>query len=294
MALSSPALTVAVPALFGKIAPALDLLKRIGPTDFSADAPEYAVKPGATVKIPVSTVAAASEYNDSTNNYLTGGTTTWASLVCSHYLQGFDISGVNVDQGVDAGKMKQLFALRAGKAIAAAAMGNVRTALDGVTASTAVKLPATASCVIADYQTLGSALNWLDRANAVLVLNQTEYAKVKAVFAAANVIAPDAELARFIGFKDLVCVTGLTSRAVIVPDGSVGFLARVPEIVADYPEYGTETDEESGLSVGIVRAVDQDHNRVVVNADLWFGTSVLSAPAGAATAGAVNVGTNAS
>ena len=292
MALTSPALTVAVPALFGAVRPALDLLRRIGPTDFSADAPDYDVKPGATVKIPVSTVSAASVYNDSTNNYLTGGTTNWASLVCSHYLQGYDISGVNVDQGVDAAKMKQIFALRAGKSIAAAAMGNVRTALDGVTASTAVKLPAVASCAIADYQTLGSSLTWLDRANAVLACNPTEYAKLKAVFAAANVIAPDEELAKFIGFRDIVCIPGLTSRAVIVPDGSVGFLARVPTIVADYPEYGVETDEESGLSIGIVRAVDQDHNRVVVNADLWFGTSVLSAPAGAGTAGAVNVGTN--
>ncbi len=294
MALTSPALTVAVPAMFGKITPALDLLRRIGPTDFSADAPEYSVTPGATVKIPVSTVSAASEFNDSTNNYLTGGTTNWASLTCSHYLQGFDISGVNVDQGVDAGKMKQLFALRAGAGIAAACVGNVRTALDGVTASTAVKLPAVASCTIADYQGLGASLAWLDRANAALVLNPTEYAKVKAVFAAANVVAPDGELAKFIGFKDLVCVTGLTSRAVIVPDGAVGFLSRVPEIVADYPEYGVETDEDSGLAVGIVRAVDQAKNRVIVNADIWFGTSVLSAPAGAGTAGAVNVGTNAS
>lgn len=56
---------------------------------------------------------------------MTGGTTSWASLVYTHYLQGYDISGVNVDQGVDAGKMKQLFVLRASKAIATACMGNV-------------------------------------------------------------------------------------------------------------------------------------------------------------------------
>lgn len=170
----------------------------------------------------------------------------------------------------------------------------VRTAIDGVTASTAVKLPAVASVTISDYQGLGASPTWLDRANAVIVCNPTEYAKIKAVFAAANVVAPDEELARFIGFKDIICVTGMTSRAVIVPDGSVGFLARVPEIVADYPEFGTETDDESGLSVGIVRAVDQARNRVVVSADMWFGTSILSAPAGAGTPGALNVGTNAS
>lgn len=291
MALTSPALIVAVPALFGAIRPTLDTLRRLGATDFSADAPEYTIKPGATVKIPISSITAAVAYNDSTNNYKTGGTTDWATLVCTHYLKGFDISGVNVDQGVDAAKMRQLFALRAGKSIAAAAMSNAKTALDGVTASTAVKLPALASAGISDYQTLGSDLNWLDRASAVLALNAAEYAHVKAVFAAANVIGTERELAEFIGFRDIVCVPGLTSRAVIVPDGSVGFLGRVPTIIADYPEYGTEVDDESGLAVGIVRANDQDHNRIVVNADLWFGTSVLSAPAGATTAGAVNVGT---
>ncbi len=291
MALTSPALTIAVPALFGAIRPTLDTLRRLGATDFSSDAPEYDVKPGATVKIPISSVSAASAYNDSTNNYLTGGSTDWATLVCTHYLKGFDISGVNIDQGVDAAKMKQLFALRAGKSIAAAAMANARTALDGVTASTAVKLPAVASAGISDYQTLGSDLNWLDRANAALALNATEYAHVKAVFAAANVIGTERELAEFVGFRDIVCVPGLVARAVIVPDGSVGFLGRVPTIIADYPEFGTEVDDESGLAVGIVRANDQDHNRIVVNADLWFGTSVLSAPAGATTAGAVNVGT---
>lgn len=291
MALTSPALTVAVPALFGAVRPTLDTLRRIGATDFSADAPDYDIKPGATIKVPISSVSAASAYNETSNNYLTGGTTDWASLTCTHYLKGFDISGVNVDQGVDAGKMKQLFAVRAGKSIAAAAMGNARTALDGVTASTAVKLPAVASVAIADYQTLGADLNWLDRANAVLAVNATEYAHIRAVFAAVNVIGTEQELAAFIGYRDLVCVPGLTARAVIVPDGSVGFLSRVPAIIADYPEFGVETDDESGLAVGIVRANDQTHNRIVINADLWFGTAVLSAPAGATTAGAVNVGT---
>ena len=62
-------------------------------------------------------------------------------------------------------------------------------------------------------------------------------------------------------------------------------------IVKRYYGCGVETDDESGLAVGIVRANDQTHNRIVINADLWFGTSVLSAPAGATTAGAVNVGT---
>ena len=95
MAITSPALTLAVPALFGNIKPTVDALRKLGPTDFSAGAPEYTVAPGATIKVPVSSIAAASPYNASNNNYLTGGSTTWANFESVHYLQGFDVSGVN-------------------------------------------------------------------------------------------------------------------------------------------------------------------------------------------------------
>lgn len=291
MALTSPGLTLAVPAMFGNIKPAISTLTRIGMTDFSADAPSTDVKPGATVKIPVSSVSAASAYNDSTNNYLTGGSTNWATLTASHYLQGFDIKGANIDEGVDAAKIKQLFAYRAGKGIASAVLGNVRDALDGVTASTAVTIPAVASVTITDYLGLSACKPWLNGQDSVLVVNGTEYAKIKAVFAAQNVIGDDKALASFLGFADLVCVAGMTARAVIVPNGSVGFIGRVPAIIARYMESGTQTDEDTGLAVGIVVADDQDHNRLVVNADLWFGSTVLSAPATAATAGCIKVGT---
>lgn len=291
MALTSPSLTLAVPAMFGNIKPALDVIRRLGSTDFTADAPDYDIKPGATVKVPVSGIAAASAYDASTNNYTTGGTTNWASLTATHYLQGFDVSGANIDEGADAPKMRQLFAARAGKGIAAACLANVKTALDGVTASTAVKLPAVASVAINDYLTLGADLGWLNRADSVLAVNGTEYAKIKAVFASEHVIGTDKELAAFVGFADLVCVPSMTARAVIVPGGSFGTLARVPAVVARYAESGSQTDEDSGLAVGIVVADDQSRNRLIVNADLWFGSTVLSAPAAATTAGAVKVGT---
>ena len=250
--------------------------------------------PSLTLKVPVSSVSAASAYNASTNNYLTGGTTSWATLTASHYLQGFDVSGVNIDEGVDAAKVRQLFAIRAGKGIASAVLGNLRDALDGVTASTAVTIPAVASVTISDYLGLSACKAWLNGQDSVLAVNGAEYAKIKAVFAAQNVIGDDKALASFLGFADLVCVAGMTARAVIVPNGSVGFIGRVPTVVARYLESGTQLDEDSGLAVGIVVADDQSANRLVVNADLWFGTTVLSAPANAATAGAVKVGTTAS
>lgn len=293
MALTSPALTLATEAMFGNIKPALDLLKRLGPTDFSAGAPEYVVKPGATIKVPVSSIAAAQAYNDSTNNYLTGGATDWASLTCAHYLQGFDISGVNVDQGVDKARMEQLFTKRAGTGIAYAVQGATASALDGATASTGVQIPAVGSATLDSYMGLATAKSWYTGFGSALVVNGTEYANIKSLFAAKGIVGFEAQLASYLGFKDLIVVPGMTARAVIVPDGSMGFLGRVPALIANYPESGVETDADTGLSVGIVIADDQAHNKRVANADLWFGAYLISANAAASTAGAIKVGTSA-
>ena len=59
MALTSPALTLSVEAMFANIKPTLTALKKLGITDFSADAPGVDIKPGNTIKVPVSSVAAA-------------------------------------------------------------------------------------------------------------------------------------------------------------------------------------------------------------------------------------------
>ena len=56
------------------------------------------------------------------------------------------------------------------------------------------------------------------------------------------------------------------------------------------PDSGaTETDPDTGLSVGIVIASDQDHNRLIANADLWFGCTVQGCAAAASTAGIIKV-----
>ena len=83
------------------------------------------------------------------------------------------------------------------------------------------------------------------------------------------------------------------SGSVSTPVSSIGFMGRVPAIVADYKETGIETDPDSGLAIGIVVANDQEHNRVVVNGDLWFGVCAKSANAGATEAGIIKVGTQA-
>lgn len=293
MALTSPAVTLAVEALFANIKPTLDVIKRLGPTDFSADAPGIAIKPGATIKVPVSSIDAASAYNESSNNYLTGGTTNWASLTATHYLQGFDLTGTNVDQGVNASRVKQLFTARAGTGIALACQNAIKNAIDGVASSTAAagKIAATATITMDGYMGIGEGLSWLDKATSVLVVNGPEMASIRAKFAADHVVGTQTELAQFMGFKDIVVIPGMTARAAIVPANAIGFIARVPSIIANYKEVGVETDPDTGLSVGIVVASDQAKNRLVANADLWFGCTVQAAPAAAGTAGIVKLAT---
>jgi len=291
MALTSPSLTLAEVALWANIKPTLDLLKKLGPTDFTKEAPTLTVKPGTTMKVPVSSITAASAYDASSNNYLTGGSTDWASLTATHYLQGFDITGTNVDQGVDAGKMKQLFTSRAGSGIAWACMSALASALDGTTTSTGVTVAAAGTADAAAYMGLGESLSWLDKATSVLAVSGSELAYIKAKFAAINVTGSPTELGQYMGFKDLVRVPGMTDRMCIVPANSLGFLARVPAIIADYKESGVFTDEDSGLSIGVVLASDQATNKLVANADLWFGVATQSCAAAATTAGIVNVGT---
>ncbi|MBR0197943.1 MAG: hypothetical protein IJQ34_07400 [Kiritimatiellae bacterium] len=98
-------------------------------------------------------------------------------------------------------------------------------------------------------------------------------------------------MAAELGFKKVICLAGMTARACIVPYSSIGFIGRVPALIASYRESGAETDEKSGLSVGIVVAEDQATNKQVVNADLWFGVATVSANAGATTPGIIKVGT---
>ena len=74
-----------------------------------------------------------------------------------------------------------------------------------------------------------------------------------------------------------------------MPAGSTGFIGRVPELIARYAEAGTQVDDDTGLAVGIVIADDQARNRLVANADMWFGTVVQGSPANASKAGVIKI-----
>lgn len=290
MAITAPGLVLAVPALFGMIKPQLDALRKLGAFDFAASADGIMpIKPGATIKVPISDVSGAAEYDYDDNNYFTGGETAWAALTCTHFLKGYDISGENVDQGVSQAGIENKFSRRAGAGIAASMQGAVKTALDGATTSTGVTVPAIGTAVLSDYMNIGADITWLNKSTSALAVNGTALADIKKLFAAGHIIGTDEQLAQFMGFRDLVLVPGMTARFAVVPDTAIGFLGRVPSIVADYPQFGTEVDEDTGLAVGIVLANDQEHNRKIVNADLWFGAKVLSANAEATQAGVIKI-----
>lgn len=288
MAITSLALSMSIEAMFGAAKPATDTLQKLGSVDFSDAAPGIDIKPGSTIKVPFSTVKEAVAFKSkqevdaagsgTVNNYLTGGTTSYGDLAATHYLQGFDVSGTDIDKGVNAPRLKNVFAKRAGMGIALACMGAVRTALDGLNAYsgggtlTATSANSGAGATVADYLGLAGTITWLDKTTSVLAVNGATLADIKAKLAAVNVVpASLKELANYLGFLDVVLIPGMTARAAIVPCGTFGSIARVPSVFADYKEFGVETDEDSGLSVGIVVANDQGDNRQVVNADLWFG-----------------------
>ena len=161
--------------------------------------------------------------------------------------------------------------------------------LNGTTASTGVKI--VASPTLAQYDALAADVTWLDKLNSALVVNGAEWAKIKGVLHGAHLSATQQAAAEELGFRDVIVVPGMTPRACIVPVSSIGFIGRVPAIVANYKEAGAQTDPDSGLSIGIVVADDQEHNRIVVNGDLWFGACVKSANAAATEAGIIKVGT---
>lgn len=293
MPITNPGLIIAVEALFGFIRPAIINLSKLGATDFGAGQPNVEIKPGATIKVPVSSVSGALPYDEETNNYTTGGDTDWATLVAMHFLKGYDISGTDIDRGVDAGRIEQLFSRRAATGILMAMSDTTATALDGVTLSTGITLPAAPTAE--DYLNLMGSVTAKNKVNAlgsVLALSGTELGKIKAAFVADGVTpGSHSELAQLLEFGDIVVLPGVTGRMWVVPPTALGFIARVPAYIANYIASGVETDPETGLAIGIVVADVQATNKRVTNADLWFGVTSQSANAGATTAGIIKVGT---
>lgn len=297
MPITNPGLVQATEALFGLIRPRIIVLRRLGATDFSDGAPNLEIKPGATVKVLVNSVAAASEYDEETNNYLTGGDTAYASLTATHFLQGYDLKGTDVDDGAapNVARIVQLFSQRAAAGIGIAASGVLASALGAVTLSTGVTLPAVPDH--ADYDGLFGQVDDLNKVNAngsVLALTGSELGRIKAAYHAKGIhIGGEKDIAAELGFADVVTVTGASGRLWVIPPLSLGYLARVPAIIADYESAGADTDPETGLSIGIVVANSQATNKKVVNADLWFGCATQSANAAGTQAGIIKVGTKA-
>ena len=72
---------------------------------------------------------------------------------------------------------------------------------------------------------------------------------------------------------------------------SAGVAVPTPDEHVISEESGVETDEKSGLSIGIVVASERGDNKRVVNGDLWFGCATVGCAAAATTPGIIGVGT---
>lgn len=290
MAINSIALQLSVAELFKQALPAVDLIAKLGYTDFSASAPEIKIGSGQTVKMPLGDSGVADVFAKGTNDYLSSADPDLVNLTATHILSGHTVDGEGLDSADYAPRYKQIFAAKAGRAVGAKMKALAAAALDGATASTGVTLPATPT--LANYMALATAKPWIDGNMATLVVNGAEAAKIKGVFAAAHLVPTNEQIAEFLGFRGFAVLNGMTARAAIVPEGCFGMLGRVPTIIANYRESGVEVDSESGLAIGIVVADNQGSNEIKVSADAWFGAACKSAPATAATAGVVKVGTN--
>ena len=105
-----------------------------------------------------------------------------------HFLKGYDISGTDIDRGVDAGRIEQLFSRRAATGILMAMSDTTATALDGVTLSTGITPPAAPTAE--EYLKPAGSVTAKNKVNAlgsVLALSGTELGKIKAAFVADGV-----------------------------------------------------------------------------------------------------------
>ena len=288
---TNPGLNLAIPAFFGHMKPMLADLRRLGATDFSAQAPGTELKPGATMTIPLASVTAAGIFNSSTNNYLTGGGTKWMTATAQHIHQGYDISGLDIDRAADHGRIEERFSRRASAGVAMTISSQVAAAFDAVTASTAITL--VASPTLAAYQKLFGEVCDLNKINpymCTLALSGAELGKIKAAFHAVGISATtNRDLAQLLDFGDVVVLPGVAGRMWIVPPSSFGTIACPPTILDGYIATGIETDDDTGFSVAITVAFDQELNRRVTNVGVWFGCALISAAADGSTPGIIKV-----
>ena len=195
-----------------------------------------------------------------------------------HFLQGLRRKGVDIDNGVpgNVSRLTQLFSMRAAAGIGIAASGVAASALTGVTASTGVTLPASP-----DHTGYDGLYGQVDAQNKINGQGRGARHHGHGAGQDQGSIPREGyphrwrEGYRRRAWLDCVAIPGATGAHLGYPPLALGFIGRVPTIIADYESGGLRHDPETGLAIGIVVANAQANNKKIVNADLWFGCAVL-------------------
>lgn len=252
-------------------------------TDFSAEA----TQPGSTLKIPVFTPGAATDFNASTNNYeSTDGSVSFASIAFDHHVKNtfqFDDKDFTLVNG-------SAFWANAGRASGDAIAQAISKALAGLIVKDAVSNEAVFA------QSSKSALSALrkvcaekgiDPAQTVVMLAPEAFAAILAALDA-NVYGGSEAIRQGIveglyGFKAVIEQSDLSTTATeklvgaLVPDTALAVAGRVVPVLSPgvYEEIGITTDEVSGLALGLRRHGNPATGANYATAEALFGAALV-------------------
>lgn len=263
----------ALQALYAKLAPI---------KDFAHNFRDLEDRKGAAVVVPVFDLSAATEFNESTNDYCTnaGGVDAATVTLSSHLKQGITYT----DR--DAVETEVQWFRDGGKAVGDSVARGIYNTVMGLINTTNVTLTADAALSSkANFAALGSIAdaNNLDISQTVLMLNPTTYDTLLGTLDAYVYGGPEAIRSGYIpelyGFKAVVRAVGLNSafKAVLADVNSIGMASRYLEPVGKdvLTAAWKGTDENSGLTIGF-RAFSQPcKGRNYLIGEVLFGAKII-------------------
>ena len=278
MALTDPQIVKAANVALTEAQGTINYLKQ-----FAFDASNEFVPAGKTVKIPVASVGDISAFNKTTNNFeKNDGSIAWEAINLDTPIKAtFEVDAEDLVK-MNAGAYAYTF----GKACADKIQREISKKIGGLFNTTdvtkTVTLPAKKSLTLLDIASLrGDCI--ARPADTVLMLDTSTYAEVLALapngqYGIASAIQGGYFEGLF-GFASVVEAVDLPSgvRGALLPKSNLVIANRGFE-VADascYSEYGSETDENTGFSITMMRHGDPATGSMYLNAVALFGMALI-------------------
>lgn len=249
-------------------------------SEFAHDYANDPTEVGAVVKMPVLSCEAG-VFNETTNNYeQSNGTTEAAIPVSEHYVAGFEVTPIQMSDGL--GAWNDLFNRmgdQAGRAIARAVEKDVVGQV--LSSNSAETLTATKAGFAQLYKIAMD--NDLDPSNTILVLNAENYAKLLEVLGADVVnlqyAIENGYIDNFLGFRRILASGSVDAslKGFMAEYGAIGIVGRRIPLLDEttYPWYASYTDEESGIPVTLIGFNKFATGKVHITATALFGTAIV-------------------